>query len=102
MSKNQITPDLVKKIATLAKLSLSEEEVNHFTPQLDQIFGYIDQLSEVDTANTPPTAQISGLHSVTRSDQVDEVRVLSSDQATSGSDSVVNDYFVVDAVINAE
>lgn len=101
MSK-QITPDLVKKIASLAKLTISDEEVGRFAPQLDQIFGYISQLSEVDTNGVAPTAQINGLHSVVRADQVDKKRVLTPQDATSGSASTTDNYFVVDAVINAE
>ena len=44
----------VKKIAKLAHLEITDEEVALYTPQLASIVGYIEQLNELDTENVAP------------------------------------------------
>ncbi|MFY7817699.1 MAG: Asp-tRNA(Asn)/Glu-tRNA(Gln) amidotransferase subunit GatC [Akkermansiaceae bacterium] len=46
----------VRRIATLARLELSDAEVDAFTNQLDAILGHIEQLSALDVAGIEPTA----------------------------------------------
>ena len=46
----------VRRIATLARLELSDAEVEHFTGQLDAILGHIEQLSMLDVSGIEPTA----------------------------------------------
>ena len=46
----------VRRIATLARLELSDAEVEHFTGQLDAILGHIEQLSALDVTGIDPTA----------------------------------------------
>lgn len=67
-----LTKDEVKKVAQLARLELSEEEVETLTPQLSNILGFIDQLKEVDTVNVQPTAQVTGLSDVWRADEYED------------------------------
>ncbi len=65
-----LTPDQVRHIATLARLTLTDEEVTRFTKELGGIFTLIEQLKEVDTSNVLPTAQVTGLVNVSRLDSV--------------------------------
>jgi aspartyl-tRNA(Asn)/glutamyl-tRNA(Gln) amidotransferase subunit C len=65
-----ITKEEIIHIAELSRLKLSEEEIKKFGGQLDSILEYISQLDEVDTKNLEPTAQVSGLTDVWRSDAV--------------------------------
>lgn len=44
----------VKKVATLAHLEITEEEVALYTPQMAEIVKYIEQLNELDTADIEP------------------------------------------------
>ncbi len=46
----------VQKVAMLARIRLTDEEAAELGPQLEQIVGYIDQLSEIKTENIAPTA----------------------------------------------
>ncbi|RMH60138.1 MAG: Asp-tRNA(Asn)/Glu-tRNA(Gln) amidotransferase subunit GatC [Zetaproteobacteria bacterium] len=46
----------VRKVAMLARIRLTDEEAAELGPQLAQILGYIEQLSEIDTDDIPPTA----------------------------------------------
>ncbi len=58
----------VEHIAELAKLGLSEQEVERFRGQLSAILDYASMLQRLDTEAVPPTAQVSGLRSVMRPD----------------------------------
>ena len=60
----------VQKLADLARLGLTPAEVTKFTEQLDDILGFFEKLSEVDTEGVEPVAQITGLENVTREDDI--------------------------------
>lgn len=49
-----ITTEDVAKIAQLAHLEITPEELQMFTPQMAQIVAYIEQLNELDTAAVAP------------------------------------------------
>lgn len=44
----------VKKVATLAHLEITDEEVALYTPQMAEIVKYVEQLNELDTENVEP------------------------------------------------
>lgn len=67
LSKNQI-----QHIANLARLELTDEELEKYGGQLSDVLSYVDQLSEVDTAGVLPTAQVTGLENVLRADEIEE------------------------------
>lgn len=46
-SSSAITPDVVRKVAELARLSLPEEDLARWAGQLARIVGYIDQLKQI-------------------------------------------------------
>lgn len=66
----QLSDDDVRKIALLARLGLSDDEVRKFGPQLQNILGYVEKLQEIDTDGVEPTAQVTGLTNVKRDDKV--------------------------------
>jgi len=59
----------IEKIATLARLSLTEEEKNRYAEQLSEVLGYIDMLNEVDTSQVEETCQVTGLSDIVRKDE---------------------------------
>ncbi len=65
-----LTTEEVKKIASLARLNLTEEEIELYRGQLSLILDYVGQLKEVDTDGVEPTRQVTGLQNVTREDVV--------------------------------
>ena len=89
----------VKHVAGLAKLELSKEEISKFQKQLSQVVDYINELGEVDTANTQPTSQTTGLTAVDREDEVNSNQGLTVEEAISGTDKIHNNYFVVKRLI---
>jgi aspartyl-tRNA(Asn)/glutamyl-tRNA(Gln) amidotransferase subunit C len=60
----------VEKVALLARLRLSEPELETMTGQLAQIIGYVDQLAEVDTEGIEPMAHAVEVTNVFAEDQV--------------------------------
>ncbi len=67
----KLSREEVLHIALLARLGLTEAEVNRLSEQLSNILENFEALQQVDTADIPPTAQAIPLQNVMRSD--DEV-----------------------------
>ena len=61
-----ISHDEVKYIAGLARLTLTEEEINLYAQQLNDILGYIDQLNELDVDNIEPMSHVLDIINVMR------------------------------------
>ena len=49
-----LSADEVRKLALLARLDLSDEEVTNVRPQLDSILAFVEQLTELDTTDVEP------------------------------------------------
>ena len=65
-----ITRSDVEKVALLARLQLSEAEIEQMTQDLGNILAYIDQLAELDTDAVEPMAHAVELTNVFREDEV--------------------------------
>ena len=59
----------VQQVASLARIHLSEEELRAFTPQLDKLLNYFQELQKVDTEKVDPTSHVLPLKNVFRQDQ---------------------------------
>ncbi len=66
----KLTREDILKLAQLARLDLSDDEVKEYSTELTAILDYVEQLSSVDVAGLEPTHQVSGLTNVTREDEV--------------------------------
>ena len=53
-----VTPEQVRHIANLARIAMSEEEVERLVPELNNILGWVEQLGEVDTDGVEPLAMV--------------------------------------------
>ena len=73
MSKKEVNVDekLVKEIAYLARLDLSEDETEMFVSQFKDILEYVSILNEVDTENISPAYLSSANKSVVREDEIE-------------------------------
>ncbi len=67
MSLDQQT---VRSIAALARVKLAEDEVEHLVGELNNILGWVEQLAEVDTQDTPPMASVVGTALSCREDEI--------------------------------
>ncbi len=65
-----LTRDDVLKLARLSRLRLTDDEAAEFEKEINEILGYVEMLSQVDTEDLKPTYQVTGLSNVFRSDEV--------------------------------
>lgn len=63
-----LTDDEVAKVALLARLRLTREELATFTGQLNQIVDFVAQLRELDTTDVEPLAHGVEVRNVFRDD----------------------------------
>ena len=72
--KTQIIVDekLVREIAALARLDLTQEEMEMFVSQFRDILDYVSILNEVDTENVPPAYLSSANQTFIREDVIEE------------------------------
>lgn len=66
----KINRDDVLHLAQLSNLLLSDSEIDSLKIDLDNIIGYVNKLSELDTTGVEPTYQVTGLQNVWRDDSV--------------------------------
>lgn len=70
-----LTKSDVKHIADLSNLTLTDAEIDKFTPQLEKIIEFVKTLQEVDTTDVEPTANTTGLENVLREDEIVESEI---------------------------
>lgn len=63
--------DEVKKVAVLARIALTDAEVEKFRKDLSIVIDYVEELKLVDTAGLEIVSQVTGLQNVQRLDQPD-------------------------------
>jgi aspartyl-tRNA(Asn)/glutamyl-tRNA(Gln) amidotransferase subunit C len=69
----RIAAETVLRMAHLARLELSAEEVERMREDLDAILTYVEQLDELDTSAVPPTTHVLDLATPLRPDEVHDV-----------------------------
>jgi aspartyl-tRNA(Asn)/glutamyl-tRNA(Gln) amidotransferase subunit C len=68
-----LTPEDVKKIAHLARLNLSDQDIVTNTPKLSHILQFIEQMNTVDTTNVLPLSHSLDVSQRLRPDEVTEL-----------------------------
>ena len=68
----QVDEKLVREIALLARLDLSQEETEMFVSQFKDILDYVSVLNDVDTSNVPPAYLSTANTSVIREDVIED------------------------------
>jgi len=53
-----VSPEQVRHIAKLARISMSDEELERLVPELNNIIGWVEQLEEVNTAGVEPLTAV--------------------------------------------
>ena len=66
----KLTRDDVLKLARLARLDLTDAEVEEYQQELAEILQYVEQLQAVNVDGLEPTNQVTGLTNVTRKDEI--------------------------------
>ncbi len=67
-----LDPATVRRIATLARIRVSEPEAITLMGELNAIFGWIEQLNEVDVSNVEPLSGAAHMAMTMREDVVSD------------------------------
>ncbi|HEY9627991.1 MAG TPA: Asp-tRNA(Asn)/Glu-tRNA(Gln) amidotransferase subunit GatC [Coleofasciculaceae cyanobacterium] len=99
-----IDREQVHKVAHLARLDLTPAEETQFTEQLNDILGYFEQLSELNTDDVQPTTRAIDVSNVTRPDRLDPCgdRELILESAPDRDVNAQGDFFKVPKIMNAD
>lgn len=95
-----LTTAEVARLAALARIDLSTEELERLAPQLDVILESVASVSEVAGADVPPMSHALPLTNVFRDDVV--TPSLTADQALSGAPATEDDRFRVPRILGEE
>jgi len=87
----------VEHIASLARIGLTEEEIEMFGEQLSQILEQFEVLNELDTSGVTPTGHAGGLQTVMRDDMAEDS--LDSEDVLKNAPRREGEFFRVNAVL---
>ena len=96
----RISRDDVAHLAHLARLAVSEAELDTFAGQLDVILGAVARVAEVAAADIPPTSHAVAMTNVFRPDEVRPS--LPREDVLAGAPAVEDDKFRVPRILSEE
>ncbi len=97
---SQISRDEVARLAKLARLALTDHELDSFAGQLDAILGHVSQIQAVDVTDVAPTGNPLKAVNVTRHDVV--VPCLTQEQALAEAPAAIEGRFAVPQILGEE
>lgn len=89
----KLTKDDIKHTAFLARIKLSDKEIEKYEKELNSILEYVEILKEVKTDNVEETSQVTGLSNRQRKDEIKPS--LSQKEALSNSKNTAKGYFKI-------
>ena len=90
----------VARLASLARIELTDEELDHLAPQLAVILESVAKVSEVADADVPPTSHAVPLSNVYRADELQPG--LTPEEALAGAPEVEEQRFAVPRILGEE
>lgn len=95
-----LSKEEVKHVAQLAHLRLDDETLDRLAPQLSNIIGFVEQLSELNTDNVEPLANVVDIELPLREDVVNDGDCAEKVLANAPEEN--QGYFVVPKIIEQE
>ncbi len=92
-----LSKEEVKKVAGLARLRMNDEELERLAPQLSNIISFVEQLSELDTDNIEPLANVVDVTLPLREDVVNDGNC--AEEILANAPEKTQGYFVVPKVV---
>ena len=97
-SPQRLSADEVRRVATLCRVGLTDEEVERLRDEMGSLIGEVSALQRVDTTSVEPTGHaVEEVHTVMRDDE--PVPPMSVEDVLSNAPTREGDYFRVRAVI---
>lgn len=97
-----VNEDVTKKIAHLARLKLTNQEVEQYTKELSKILDFVAQLSEVDVSGVEPTVHGIPLDPHMREDEPRQLSEEETKRIVACSEQSLYDQYRVPQVIGGE
>jgi aspartyl-tRNA(Asn)/glutamyl-tRNA(Gln) amidotransferase subunit C len=95
---DKITEEEVKKVASLARLGMTEVEIERATQNLRSILGHFAAIQQIDTAGVPTSDDVTGLKNVARVDEAAPENICSADRLLELTPETQGRYVKVKAV----
>ena len=95
-----LTTDDVARLAALARIELTDQELERMAPELDMILEAVASVSEVADADVPPMSHAMPLTNVFREDVVRPG--LTQEQALAGAPATDEGKFLVPRILGEE
>ncbi|MGB4056865.1 MAG: Asp-tRNA(Asn)/Glu-tRNA(Gln) amidotransferase subunit GatC [Alphaproteobacteria bacterium] len=92
-----ITKDIVRKVASLARIEMNEAELDRMTPKLNGILSWIEQLQAVNTDGVEPLANVANIELKLRPDVITDGNC--PDKVLANAPEEVGGFFVVPKVV---
>ncbi len=89
--------ETVKKVASLAKIKMDDEELENIAPQLSGIIKWVEQLAQVNTDNVEPLSSVVDIPLPLREDIVNDGNYV--DKILSNAPEETQGYFVVNKIV---
>jgi aspartyl-tRNA(Asn)/glutamyl-tRNA(Gln) amidotransferase subunit C len=92
-----VSPEQVRHIANLARIAMSEEEIERLVPELNAIIGWVEQLGEVNTDGIEPLTAVIDQKLRLREDEVTAGNI--RDEVLANAPGAEHGFFAVPKVI---
>ncbi len=92
-----VTNEQVRHIARLARIAMSDEELERLLPELNNILGWVEQLGEVDTSGIEPLTAVVDQKMRLRDDVVTDGNI--RDEVLANAPEAQHGFFAVPKVI---
>lgn len=87
----------VRRIAHLARIAVTEDEVPHLQGELNAMLAFVEQLSEVDVDGVEPMTSVTPMQMKKRADVVNDGEI--ADQVVANAPSTEDQFFLVPKVV---
>ncbi len=94
----KISKKQVENVALLARLTLSEDDLDIMTIQLDNILSYVEKLNELDTSTIQPTTHVFSVCNAFREDKIQ--KSLSQNEALMNAPEQYGNMFQVPSILS--
>ena len=92
-----VSPEQVRHIAKLARIAMSDDELDRLLPELNNILGWVEQLGEVNTDGVEPLATVVDQKLRLRDDVVNDGNI--RDYILANAPEAQHGFFAVPKVI---
>ena len=96
----KISKDTVRNLAKLAKLNLTDRQIDKYSQDLTAVVGYMEEIKNLNVENISETVRVTDEENIFREDEVKPS--LSQKEALKNSKNTHNDYFLVPQILKED